>query len=403
MSWRQAAPLPPEAAVAADLARLAGPASSQPPDAIAPGAIAAAAVSPAAVSPGAVPHPAVPAGAVPHAAVPRAAIPHGARAWLAATIGVTIAAAVAAIAMAPPGAAPAPEGLAFLLFVGSSVHVASTAWFYTVPDVRAHMREHKPRYVWWPLALITGASAIALLVPRGTLYWLLLPYFGWQFFHYQKQNLGIAALAAASRRLAPLGKAERRALTGAGLAGIAGLLARPRLLQLPVHPVLGTLFPLAAIAFAGFALAGACCLARRSRAQRPAGFCAVYLMSLAFSLPVFVFSSPYAAVASLTIAHGLQYLLLMGLLAAGGPRRAQRMAELAALCNIALLGGAALAEASDQLAARPAVRILFGVFLGAVMAHFVVDAGLWRMRAQFPRAFLRGRLPYLVPVTEAGP
>ncbi len=31
------------------------------------------------------------------------------------------------------------------------------------------------------------------------------------------------------------------------------------------------------------------------------------------------------------------------------------------------------------------------------MAHFVVDAGLWRMREEFPRAFLRSRLPYLVP------
>jgi hypothetical protein len=344
-----------------------------------------------------------PTAAIPRSDLPRGDLPCGARAWLAATIAVTIAAAAAAIALAPPGAAPAPEGLAFLLFVGSSVHVASTGWFYTVPDVRMHMRQHKPRYLWWPLALITGAGAIALLVPRAALYWLLLPYFGWQFFHYQKQNLGIAALAAASRRIAPLRTSERLALTGAGLAGIAGLLARPSLLQLPVRPVLATVFPVAGIAFAGFVGFGTWCLARRSHGQRPAGFCAVYLMSLAFSLPIFVFASPYAAVAGLTIAHGLQYLLLMSLLAAGGPRGAQRMAGLAALCNIALLGGAALAEASDQLAARPAVRVLFGLFLGAVMAHFVIDAGLWRMRAEFPRAFLRARLPYLIPGAGSGP
>jgi hypothetical protein len=328
-------------------------------------------------------------------------IPRGARVWLAATVGVTVAAAVTAIALAPSGAAPAPEGLAFLLFTGSSVHVASTGWFYTVPEVRAHMRLHKPRYLWWPLALISGASAIAALVPRVALYWLLLPYFGWQFFHYQKQNLGIAALAAASRHLAPLRKRERSALTGAGLAGIAGLLARPGLLQLPVRPDLGLLYPLAAIAFAGSAAVGFGCLATRSPAERPAGFCAGYLTSLAFSLPVFLFHSPYAAVAGLTIAHGLQYLLLMGLLAAGGSRGPRRLARLAALCNIALLGGAALSVASDQLAARPAMRVLFGLFLGAVMAHFVIDAGLWRMRAEFPRSFLRSRLPYLVPNARA--
>jgi hypothetical protein len=70
-----------------------------------------------------------------------------------------VASAIAAIALAPPAGVPAPEGLAFLLFAGSSVHVASTAWFYTVPEVRAHMRERKLRYYWWPLALLAGASA----------------------------------------------------------------------------------------------------------------------------------------------------------------------------------------------------------------------------------------------------
>jgi hypothetical protein len=37
------------------------------------------------------------------------------------------------------------------------------------------------------------------------------------------------------------------------------------------------------------------------------------------------------------------------------------------------------------------------VFLGAVMAHFVIDAGLWRLRDEFPRLFLTSRLPFLIP------
>src|SRR5215469_9654091 len=145
----------------------------------------------------------------PAVAAPPSVTPFGARAWIAATVTASVSAAVAAIVLAPSASARAPEALAFLLFVGSSVHVASTGWFYTVPEVRAHMREHKTRYVWWPLALIVGAGAIAALVPRSALDWLLLPYFTWQFFHYQKQNLGIAALAATSRRVTPLRRTER--------------------------------------------------------------------------------------------------------------------------------------------------------------------------------------------------
>jgi hypothetical protein len=49
----------------------------------------------------------------------------------------------------------------------------------------------------------------------------------------------------------------------------------------------------------------------------------------------------------------------------------------------------------------PAVRLVFGAYLGAVMAHFVVDAGLWRLRDPFPRAFLARRVPYLMQTAPA--
>jgi hypothetical protein len=120
-----------------------------------------------------------------------------------------------------------------------------------------------------------------------------------------------------------------------------------------------------------------------------------------FSVPVFVFASPYAAVGGMTIAHGMQYLLLVSLVAAGGPGQAGRALRLAVLCNVALLGGAVLAVTSHLHSGGPALRLLFGAYLGAVMAHFVVDAGLWRLRDPLARAFLARRLPYLMGATPA--
>jgi hypothetical protein len=324
-----------------------------------------------------------------------------ARRWLIATLGLTVGAAVTAIALAPSGSAPVPEGLAFLLFVGSSVHVASTGWFYTVPEVREHMRGHRVRYVWVPSALITGASAVAAVTPVRLLYWLLLPYFSWQFFHFHQQNLGIAALAAASRRIRPLTRPERRVLRAAGVASIAALVTRPSRLQLPLpQEIRGGWLTVPLAAFAVCALTGLILLTRRPRGERSASFSAAYLTALLFGLPAFAFTSPYAAVAGLTIAHGLQYLLLMGMLAAGGPDQAGRPLRLAMLCNIALIGGSLLSLASDGLSSGAEARFSYGLFLGAVMAHFVVDAGLWRMRAEFPRAFLTARLPFLVPAAR---
>jgi hypothetical protein len=246
--------------------------------------------------------------------------------------------------------------------------------------------------------LVTAAVAVA--TPQLMMGWLLLPYFGWQFYHFQKQNLGMAALAASSSGAPPLAPGERRVILAAGWAGIAGLVAHPDLLQVhAVTPVLGGLFPVARLAFGVAAVTGIALLARRGRhAPGTPGFVAAYLMALAFFAPVFAFGSPYAAVGGLTIAHGLQYLLLTGLLAASerGPARALR---LALLLNVVLIGGAILAAGSHLDGASGVARAGYGAYLGAVMAHFVIDAGLWRLRDPFPRRFLAGRLPYLFRAT----
>jgi hypothetical protein len=289
-----------------------------------------------------------------------------------------------------------------VLFIGSSAHVASTGWLYSLRDVRTYAASRPLRYYWAPLMLVAASAAVAMVLPAADVAWLLLPFFGWQFFHFTKQNLGVAALAAASSAVPPLRPTERRALVVAGWAGISGLIAHPALLQLRVDPELGALFPVSAFVFGCAVLAGLAALRRRGAADRPAGFCVAYLMALFFSLPVFVFASPYAAVGGMTIAHGLQYLLLVGAVAAGGRRRAGRTLRLAALGNIALLGGAALEVTSHLHGGAPAGRLLFGAYLGAVMAHFVIDAGLWRLRDPFPRAFLAQHVPYLVKSVPVG-
>ena len=301
----------------------------------------------------------------------------------------------------PPRRLPV-RGLAWLLFLGSSVHVAATGWLYTLPDVRAHVAARPLRYAWIPAGLVVAGAVTAAALSPAAMAWLLLAYFGWQFFHFQKQNLGMAALAASVHRVRPLGRAERRALMGAGGAGILGLLAHPGLLQLRVHPSRGDVHRGGAVVRrrAGF---GVVALVRRPAADRPAGFCAMYLMALLFSLPIFAFRSPYAAVGGMTIAHGFQYLLLVGLVAAGNRRGTSRWLRLAVFANVALVGGALLSGASHLHGFPPVIRLVFGAYLGVVMAHFVIDAGFWRMRDPFPRAFMARHVPGLVPSRATAP
>ena len=70
-----------------------------------------------------------------------------ARAWLWGTVALSAGAFAAAVALAPPASAAPIRGLAWLLFLGSSVHVAATGWLYSLPDVRAHATARPLRYV----------------------------------------------------------------------------------------------------------------------------------------------------------------------------------------------------------------------------------------------------------------
>lgn len=119
-----------------------------------------------------------------------------ARAWLWLTIALTAGAFTVAAALAPPASAAPGRGLAWVLFVGSSAHVASTGWLYTLGDVRSYAASRPLRLRWVPVALLLSGTLAAVLVPPARFAWLLLPFFGWQFLHFAKQNLGMVALAA---------------------------------------------------------------------------------------------------------------------------------------------------------------------------------------------------------------
>jgi hypothetical protein len=256
------------------------------------------------------------------------------------------------------------------------------------------MSAHRRRYFVVPAALVVGCAIAAMFLDTTQLAWVLLAFFAWQFFHFQKQNLGVAALAARAQHTAGLSVQERRALVVAGIGGIVGLLGHPALLQIAGARTFDWLFYAGAAVFSIGVVLGIGAVLRRT--SRDPVFVTVYAVSLLFFLPVWLFTSPYAAVAGLTVAHGLQYLVLMGLLASA--RTTDRPVGLSVLIlvNVALLVGIALNRMSHLHGHPGATQALFGAYLGLSMAHFVVDAGLWRLRDEFPRAFLTARLPFLL-------
>ena len=317
-----------------------------------------------------------------------------AQAWLWTTVALTAGGFGVALLLAPPLQASPGRALTVLLFVGSSVHVSSTACLFSAAEVRIQAARRKPRYLWAPLGLVGGAALLGGLASAGQRAWFLLALFAWQMWHYQKQNLGITALAASAVQAPTPRRVERASLAVTAGAGIAALMSRPALLQIKPHVGVTDVFTPAAIAFVVGSGLGVAALARRPARQRPVGLCVAYVMALLFPLPIFLFASPYAAVGGMTIAHGLQYLVLVGLVADN--RQASRWTRRMTLANVAVLGGLALSVASHLHDSFAAGRAVYGAYTGLVMAHFVIDAGLWRMRDPDTRAVLSARVPFLV-------
>jgi hypothetical protein len=313
---------------------------------------------------------------------------------LAAILVASVVPLIAVVLLAPAAGAKPTSALVWLLFVGSSVHVGSTAWFYSVREVRAHMHRHRSRYAVAPVALVGGCALGAAFLTDRQITWVLLGFFAWQFFHFQKQNLGVAALAARAQRTAGLSVPERRALVLTGLGGIVGLLGHPDLLQIAGAHRFDVAFFAGGAIFSIGAVLGVVAMTRRR--SRDTVFTVVYVVSLLFFLPVWLFASPYAAVAGLTVAHGLQYLVLMGLIASARTGDRPVGISVLILVNVALVLGIVLNRMA-HLHGHPGFgQALFGVYLGLSMAHFVIDAGLWRLRDEFPRTFLTARLPFLL-------
>jgi hypothetical protein len=283
---------------------------------------------------------------------------------------------------------------AALSFLGGHAHVASTAFFYTDPVMRKHFGDHKLRYIVFPVLLIGGTGlAFMLLAPPYDRY-ILLCYFMWQTYHYQRQNYGILSFFAAATDQAPVSKIERLCLE---LAVVSGMLALIRIYSLSdqtfLAPYADSIFQLGALVYLSVPILLCSALFIQPGLRKNPLRLTVLILSSAFYLPSFIFKDPAAATLGYALGHGLQYLVFMYFVGVSRPRP-----QIAILSTIAFaaIGGLALTYTTKQMGqAGPLSHLLFGMGIGVVMTHFVIDAGIWRLRHSFQRQYVRQAFSFI--------
>jgi hypothetical protein len=268
-------------------------------------------------------------------------------------------------------------------------HVGATAYYYVDGDFRGLVRESKARFVVLPLALACG-FALAFVSGRALWGWVAAGFFAWQLYHYQRQNYGLLALTALSARAGQPPLPIRLSFNLAAVAGVLGA-AGPQGVIAGVLPEIDLrLDPrLRALAIAIYALAVAVALwtMARHRAFFRSPLVSLFaLAGLAFYAPALVSRDPFVTFWSYAIAHGAQYLLLMGVLSQGAPRPRLNLSALAALTM-------ALTLVFLSMTARGG--FLHGAYYGLVVSHFLIDAKTWRLRESPQRAIIKQRFGFL--------
>jgi len=241
-------------------------------------------------------------------------------------------------------------------------------------------------------ALLPILLAILTIASPALAGWVFLAYWVWQSHHYNRQNYGLLALASAHDGMGALPGQIGWILhltTAAGamimgtMPGIYGPGSEAPWLMSALAPASWRMTETLCILTAtGLSLH----LVATNHAVRRSPTVLVFLvLSLAFYLPGLLFPpSPITGFWPYAIAHGAQYLVIMGV-------TAHRSARGTAGLIIFVLLAAVLGVAAYLMRGVP----WSAFYTGIVSRHFLADARLWRLRDPAIRSIVRERFDFV--------
>jgi Na+/H+-dicarboxylate symporter len=231
-------------------------------------------------------------------------------------------------------------------------------------------------------------------------------------WHFGRQNLGIVSFATRIGQHRPMDRFERWTLTAGMLAGVLGgyrIFAPALLLNPHAWPLdLGVIDPLLSqLWYAGIAIyavlipvtiAG---VISRRHLYTPLTL-AVYLGCVFFFLPTYLSTNGLFLIMGWSVAHGIQYLVVLAFHAMGRVGRPSGWTALAplGLFGLCLAAGVAIWQSSLYVQDRgdeTLIKLLVATTVSLTWAHYWIDQFLWRFGTPERRAWLAQSFPFLAP------
>lgn len=303
-----------------------------------------------------------------------------------------------------------------LLFLGTA-HVPGTIFFYMDREFAPIIKAHKSRYIYFPIALTITTGVLFAFAGTVVQGFMLLGYWAWQAFHYGRQNTGIYSFAAIGTRGTPADRPEKTIIdlgTYCGILGtfkILGMGVAPNYL----HGVFESLYRIGGVAFVLLIPASVVVYVRHLKQTTPL-LTIFYFTLVCFFLPVFLSTNVNVAFFSYAMAHGVQYILFMTVVSLNfDPQGASKRWQLGSAAKLFVVIGfvgflfyqANNVKTFAFFAAHTKLLTLgdfiIGAVLGATMAHFVIDAGAWKLSQALQRKYIGKRFGFVFGLSKRLP
>ena len=288
--------------------------------------------------------------------------------------------------------------LTFAWLLAGYSHVMSTVWFGIDRDYRPVIATNKARMLG-SLAILPFAMGGIAVASLGAASWMYAAYILWLAHHYNRQNYGMVAFAAANDGAGPLPREVGWMFHLTTVSGAICMVAMPTIYPGRISPFADPAYGhYGRMAAALFLLAAGVLLLRlllaRPELRRSPMVPTFLVLGWGFYAPALLGGANVNAFWPYAIAHGLQYLVMMAVVSRGSR---MGLGGLVIAMGLAIpLGIVAISMSTAPLAQA---------YVGIVMWHFLADARLWRLRDPLVRGIVRQRFSFLFErgVPRVGP
>jgi hypothetical protein len=313
----------------------------------------------------------------------------------------------------------------------SGTHVFATFYLYIKANSFTGIKNRIILLFIIPIFIITANIYIFSQFPPHFLFWILVCFGVYALYHFGRQNIGVLSFACLSSAHRPITNREKIILNG---MVFAGMLAAPKLIEVgllmvvapyteqlaiikPGIPILYVAGIITYVVVVGAALRNF--ILNRSSYDIYTGV--IVWLCVVWYLPLYtLLEYPLLSFSLFTTAHGLQYLVFLGLHAyANSSKRlfdekqtVTRVLSLKLMPFVSLamvmyaglyLWGNSSVVFSEVLEliyskndVQESIKLGGGLVAGITIAHYWVDQFIWRFNNPERRAWLMDNYPFLI-------